>query len=87
MAAGPLHDVIAPIFTGPVGAGVVIGTGVAAEVAVGTGVAVGAKVTVAATVGVGVFSSLPQAGTSKTNKLKAMKRNQYLFDFNMTSLR
>ena len=72
---------MAPIFIGPVGAGVSVGTDV------GVGVAVGANVFVAMGVGVELGSvSPPQAGNSTINKLNANKLNQRLLHFSMNHL-
>jgi hypothetical protein len=77
MAAGPLQEFTAPIFTGPdgvvVGLGVAVGAAVAVELGVAVGVAVGADVAVE--VGAGVFSfSLPQA--NNTGAINASTRNR-----------
>ena len=56
--------------------------GVGVGVAVGVSVGVGTSVTVLMGVGAGVFSSSSppqQAGTSRTNKLRTVKKNQYFF--------
>jgi hypothetical protein len=94
MAAEPLQEFMAPIFTGPVGVvvGVVLGVGVGpgVGVSVGTGVevgvAVGANVAVGVDGGAVVFSPPPQAGNSRTNKLNTSKDNQSLLHFNMCYL-